>query len=120
MAKGGSESAARDWKIRRTLVNADAPWPDLAEAERRGLKNKTKLPQWAVGNPDRFFDDLYNPVYDPAVLVVAWARVKGNRGARSAGVDGVEPRSILSGKEAFLSTLRDDLKARTFTPLPVR
>ena len=42
------------------------------------------------------FDDLYNLVYDPAVLVVAWSRVRTNRGARSAGVDRVEPRSIAS------------------------
>lgn len=101
-------------------MNTDAPWPDLDEAERRVLKIQTKLHQWAVDDPDRCFDDLYNLVHDPAVLVVARARVRGNRGARSAGVDGVKPRSIAFGKEAFLSELRDSLKARTFTPLPVR
>jgi RNA-directed DNA polymerase len=101
-------------------VNTNAPWPDLFEAEQRVLRIQTKLHQWAVDDPDRCFDDLYNLVYDPAVLLVAWARVRGNRGARSAGVDGVRPRSIVFGKETFLSTLRDDLKARTFTPLPVR
>jgi len=101
-------------------VNTDAPWPDLDEAEWRVLQIQTKLHQWAVDDPDRCFDDLYNLVHDPAVLAVAWARVRGNRGARSAGVDGVKPRSIVFGKEAFLSDLRDDLKARTFTPLPVR
>jgi RNA-directed DNA polymerase len=52
--------------------------------------------------------------------VVAWDRVRGNRGARSAGVDGVAPRSIVFGKERFLTELRDDLKARRFQPLPVR
>jgi RNA-directed DNA polymerase len=46
--------------------------------------------------------------------------VQGNRGARSAGVDGVAPRSIVFGKEAFLVELRDDLKAGWFVPLPVR
>ncbi|HMK97901.1 MAG TPA: group II intron reverse transcriptase/maturase, partial [Acidimicrobiales bacterium] len=101
-------------------MNTDAPWPDLDEAEARVLKIQTKLHQWAVDDPDRCFDDLYNLVYDPAVLVLAWARVRGNKGARSAGVDGVKPRSIVFGKEVFLSQLRDDLKARTFAPLPVR
>ena len=62
----------------------------------------------------------YNLVADPAFLVVAWDRVRGNRGARSAGVDGVAPRSIVFGKETFLAGLRDDLKARQFPPLPVR
>ena len=52
--------------------------------------------------------------------MVAWKRVRGNRGARSAGVDGVAPRSIVFGKEAFLVGLREDLKARRFAPLPVR
>jgi RNA-directed DNA polymerase len=101
-------------------VNTDAPWPDLDEAEWRVLKIQTKLHQWAADDPHRRFDDLFNLVADPAFLVVAWDRVRGNRGARTAGVDGVKPRSIVFGKEAFLTELRDDLKARQFVPLPVR
>jgi RNA-directed DNA polymerase len=101
-------------------VNTDAPWPDLYEAEWRVLKIQTKLHQWATGDPDRRFDDLFNLVADPAFLVVAWDRVRGNRGSRSAGVDGVAPRSIVFGSEAFLTGLREDLKARRFAPLPVR
>jgi RNA-directed DNA polymerase len=101
-------------------VNTDAPWPDLDEAERRVLKIQTKLHQWAADDPHRRFDDLFNLVADPAFLTVAWDRVRGNRGARTAGVDGVKPRSIVFGKEGFLTGLRDDLKARRFAPLPVR
>ena len=63
-------------------MNTDAPWPDAREAEARVLRIQTKLHQWATDDPDRRFDDLYNLVYDPAFLVVAWARVRGNRGAR--------------------------------------
>ena len=51
---------------------------------------------------------------------MAWERVRGNRGARSAGVEGVAPRSIVFGAAEPLGGLRDDLEARTFTPLPVR
>jgi RNA-directed DNA polymerase len=101
-------------------VNTDAPWPDLYEAESRVLKIQTKLHQWATDGPERRFDDLFNLVADPCFLMVAWDRVRGNRGARSAGVDGVKPRAIVFGKEAFLTRLRDDLKAATFVPLPVR
>jgi RNA-directed DNA polymerase len=101
-------------------VNTGAPWPDLHEAEQRVLGIQTKLHQWATDDPHRRFDDLYNLVADPAFLVVAWDRVRGNRGARSAGVDGVAPRSIVVGKGRFLTGLRDDLKARRFAPLPVR
>jgi RNA-directed DNA polymerase len=100
-------------------VNTDAPWPDSDEAWWRVRKMQTKLHQWALDDPNRRFKDLYNLVCDPAFLVVAWERVRGNRGARSAGVDGVKPRSIVFGNE-FLARLRDDLKARRFVPLPVR
>jgi hypothetical protein len=62
----------------------------------------------------------FNLVADPAFLVLAWNRVRGNRGARTAGIDGVAPRSIDGGEGPFLAELRDDLKARRFRPLPVR
>ena len=101
-------------------MNTDDPWPDLYEAERRVLGIQTKLHRWATDDPGRCFDDLFNLVCDPAFMVVAWARVWGNRGARSAGVDGVKPGSIVFGKERFLTELRDDLNARRFRPMPVR
>jgi len=101
-------------------VNTDAPWPDLVEAERRVLEIQAKLHQWATDSPDRRFCDLFNLVTDPAFLVVAWDRVRGNRGARTAGVDGVKPRSVLFGRDTLLPLLRDDLKAGRFQPVPVR
>jgi len=101
-------------------VNTDASWPSLIEAEMRVLKIQTKLHQWAVDDPDRRFDDLFNLVADPAFLTVAWDRVRGNRGARSAGVDGVKPRSIVFGEAALLTGLRRDLRSGEFTPLSVR
>jgi RNA-directed DNA polymerase len=101
-------------------VNTDAPWPGLDEAKARVLRIQAKLHRWATDSPDRRFCDLFNLVCDPAFLVVAWDRVRGNRGARTAGVDGVKPRSIGTDGEEFLRELRDDLKARRFTPLAVR
>jgi RNA-directed DNA polymerase len=103
-------------------VNTVAPWPDAEEASLRVLGIQTKLHQWAVDDPTRRFDDLYNLVCDPGVLVEAWRRVRGNRGARSAGVDGQTAAYISSvrGEETFLADLRAELKARTFMPLPVR
>jgi len=35
------------------------------------------------------FDDLFNFVYDPATLLVAFERVAGNHGANTPGVDGL-------------------------------
>jgi len=101
-------------------VNTGAPWPTPHQAEARVLGIQTKLHQWATDDPSRRFDDLFNLVCDPAFLVMAWERVRGNRGSRTAGVDGVVPRSIDPDSERFLTELRDDLKARRFYPLPVR
>jgi RNA-directed DNA polymerase len=103
-------------------VNTGVLWPDPDMAWLRVLKIQTKLHRWATDDPDRRFDDLYNLVYDPAVLVDAWQRVKGNRGARSAGVDGQTAYYIkaIRGEQVFLSELRDELKARSFQPAPVR
>ena len=86
--RGAACSQSRDWNARRPPVNTDDPWPMPMRPWRRVLGIQTKLHQWARDDPDRRFDDLYNLVYDPAVLTVAWHRVRGNRGARSAGVDG--------------------------------
>jgi len=101
-------------------VNIGAPWPDLFEAERRVLAMQTKLHRWATADPGRCFDDVFNLVYDPAFLVVAWSRVRGNKGARTAGVDGVAPRSIVFGVGELLGGLRDDLKTGRFVPQRVR
>lgn len=96
------------------------PWPDLTEAEYRVLMMQRKLHRWAVAEPGHRFDDLANLVYDPAFLTVAWARVAGNKGARTAGVDGLAPRKVGLGAAVLLEGLRADLKAGRFAPLPVR
>jgi len=103
-------------------VNTDAPWPATKTAWPRVLKIQTKLHQWATDDPGHRFDDLWNLVYDPAVLVEAWHRVRSNRGARTAGVDGETAYyvSTVRGEQACLSELRDELKTRRFQPLPVR
>jgi RNA-directed DNA polymerase len=101
-------------------VNIGDPWPDLDEAELRVLAMQRKLHHWAKTDPGRRFDDLHNLVYDPFFLVVAWERVWGNKGARTAGVDGIAPRSVGLGAAEMLSQLRAQLKAATFVPQRVR
>jgi len=100
-------------------MNIGAPWPDLSEAEARVHAMQMKLHQWANSEPDRCFDDLFNLVYDPAFLAVAWNRVRENKGGRTAGVDGLAPRDIALVVE-FLDGLRGDLKGRRFSPARVR
>jgi len=103
-------------------VNTGALSLTPSEASARVLKIQTKLHQWAGDDPARRFDDLFNLVVDPAVLAVAWQRVRGNRGARTAGVDGITAHYLetVRGVAAFVADLRADLKAGSFTPLPVR
>ena len=64
----------------------------------------------------------HNLVCDPTVLTLAWERVAGNTGARTAGIDRATVAWIVSrhGVETFLHEIRDQLRSRTFTPAPVR
>ncbi|MGW1659430.1 group II intron reverse transcriptase/maturase, partial [Streptomyces atratus] len=103
-------------------MNTDELESALYWGERRVLEIQTKLHQWAGGDPHRRFDDLFNLVTDPAFLLVAWARVRGNKGARTAGVDGRTAHYVeaVRGVEVFLDELRSALKDRSFRPLPVR
>ena len=64
---------------------------------RRVSEMQAKLHRWAAADPGRRFDDLFNLVHDPATLVVAWQRVAGNAGARTAGVDGVTVADVENG-----------------------
>ncbi len=103
-------------------MNTDELEHAVYAAEQKVLKIQTKLHRWAGDDPHRRFDDLFNLVTDPAFLLVAWCRVRGNKGARTAGVDGRTALSIEAGQgvEEFLDELRTSLKDRSFTPLPVR
>jgi RNA-directed DNA polymerase len=103
-------------------VNTDELESALVKAERRVLEIQAKLHRWAVDDPHRRFDDLMNLVADPAFLLIAWDRVRSNKGAKTAGVDGHTASSIAlrPGVGEFLGTLRASLKDRSFRPLPSR
>ena len=103
-------------------MNTDELEHQLYWAERRVREIQTKLHRWAIDDPDRRFDDLYNLVCDPGFLLVAWDRVRGNKGARTAGVDGQTAYQVEAGYgvEVFLEGLRAEVKDRSFRPVPVR
>lgn len=103
-------------------MNTDELEYVLTRAERRVLEIQTKLHRWAREGSHRKFSDLFNLVADPAFLLVAWARVRGNKGARTAGVDGETAYYVetVRGVENFLDGLRNSIKDRSFCPLPVR
>lgn len=95
-------------------------FPAVEEAESKVLRMRQKLHRWAKTDSGRRFDDLANLVYDPAFLVVAWQKVRGNKGARTAGVDGIAPRDLSLHVEELLTWVRQDLKAGSFTAMQVR
>ena len=88
----------------------------------RVLGMQAKLHRWAAADPGRRFNDLFNLVCDPATLQVAFDRVAGNTGARTAGVDGRTVAYIEQqvGVRVFLDDLRSRVKAGEFVPCPVR
>jgi RNA-directed DNA polymerase len=68
------------------VMPKDAPGnpgdPDLGSEPRVRVSGmQAKLHRWAVADPGRRFDDLFNFVHDPATLIVAFDRVAGNTGA---------------------------------------
>ena len=104
-------------------MNTDESELALFRAERRVLEIQTKLHRWARDDPHRRFDDLFNLVADPAFLLVAWDRVRGNKGARTAGVDGADRLATsrpCGASRGSSTSCGSQLKDRSFRPLPVR
>ena len=102
----------------------DAPPNGSAQvpARDRVAGMQAKLHRWAAADPGRRLDDLFNLVHDPATLMAAFARVAGNQGANTPGVDGVTAEYVEQqvGVPGFLDDLRAALKDGSFRPLPVR
>ena len=112
----------RDWKVRRSPVNTDAPWPGLIEAEPRVLRIQTKLHRWATDDPRRRFDDLYNLVCDPAVpggcVGSGAGQSRGTVGRRGrSGPPTPSSSSVSSGSSPSCETIS---RLGRFRPLPVR
>src|SRR2546425_11970064 len=80
---------------------------------------QTALPDKAKESPDFRFYALYDKVYRKDVLAFAYECCKANGGA--AGVDRQTFLDIEAyGVERWLDELAQELKSRTYQPLPVR
>src|SRR6266480_7617832 len=109
--------AAGPWRetlFGRSGVNTPAPL-DAKLAMGRVLGWQTKLHRWAAQDEQQRFGDLFTLVCDRATLLVAWERVKRNRGSRTAGVDGITRERIeRHGVQQFLDELRQSLREHTY------
>ena len=103
-------------------LNSDKLWMSVDSARKRVLRIQQKLHRWSLDDRQKRFDDLFNLVHDRATLLVAWERIRSNRGSKTAGIDGVTRWHIEHrlGVLRFLEDLRIILKDRSYRPLPVR
>lgn len=107
--------------VRDSSVNSGEP--TLLEISRvRVARTQAKYHRWAKADRGTRFGDLFNLVTHPDYLVVAWERVSENRGARTAGADGVTVRQVTQSGQvgAFLSGIAASLRKGTYRPSPVR
>ncbi|MCP3994760.1 MAG: group II intron reverse transcriptase/maturase, partial [bacterium] len=75
----------------------------------------------AQKDPDYVFGKLWGLMTDTRNLRIALSRVAGNRGRRTAGVDGITVRTVLAnGIDRFVDGLRVELRVGTYRPSPVR
>ena len=59
-------------------MNTDVLWPDRELAESQVLRIQIKLHQWAIDDPDRRFDDLFNTFTDPRLAAAVVDRLTFN------------------------------------------
>lgn len=94
-----------------------------SDSDRNWLLNEQrKLYKRSQENPDYTFQKLWGLITDPRNLRIALSRVTGNKGKRTAGVDGKTVGDVLAieGVNAFIERLRSMLRSGIFTPSPAR
>lgn len=101
-------------------VNSDALPAEITAG--RVTRTQIKYHRWAKADRHVRFGDLFNLVCHPSYLRVAWEHVARNKGARTAGIDGVTVRQIVSSEQVgpFLEGIATSLKDGSYRPAPVR
>src|SRR5438876_5173462 len=80
----------------------------------KNLSRKAEL------EPEHQFENLYSLLCNQVWLRAAHHSVNTNSGRETAGIDGEEMRHFNGNTEGNLETLREQLKAKVFEPMPVR
>src|SRR5215469_3213802 len=112
------EGRGLSWKETQEATKTEGLVSNLTTPE-SVQKLQTALHAKAKESPNFRFYALYDKVYRKDVLAFAYECCKANGGA--AGVDGQTFEDIETyGKEQWLDELAQELKNRTYQPLPVR
>ena len=98
----------------KAMYVAPRPDWDWLRIEQRKLYTRSEQ------QVDYVFRKLWGLITDPRNLRMALARVAGNRGRRTAGVDGVTVGNVAKREEAFIAELRSELRSGAYRPSPVR
>jgi group II intron reverse transcriptase/maturase len=85
------------------------------------LKTQRSFARKAITHPEHRFGDLYHLICRKDWIEAALMHVLSNKGARTAGVDGISKKDLQTEEQraAFIAELQADLKAGTFQPMPV-
>ena len=81
---------------------------------------QSKLATWSTENKERKFDRLLRLIADRDWLSAAARITLASSGARTPGVDGVDKRMLEAKLQHELATIRNELLAGSYSPLPAR
>jgi RNA-directed DNA polymerase len=86
------------------------------------IKTRRSLARKALHYPTHQFDHLYRYLYQDEWIAVALAAVLTNKGAQTAGIDGITRKAFdsLEFYLAFIRHLQEELRQEHFRPVPVR
>lgn len=86
------------------------------------IKTQRGLAIKAIHEPMHKFDHLYRIICQEEWISSALKSVLSNKGARTAGIDGITKKALASenAKRAFILELRTELLQQKFRPVPVR
>ncbi len=86
------------------------------------IKTQRSLARKATHHRTHQFEDLYRLLCREEWIHAALNQVLSNQGARTAGIDGVTKKALVSttSRDAFVLELQEELRLKRFRPVRVR